>query len=362
MRILYGVQGTGNGHLTRARAMAPALASRGVSVDWVFSGRKPEDFFDMQAFGDYRCSQGLTLQVTGGRVNIAKTLFASNLRQLRRDIRALNVHDYDLVVTDFEPVTAWAARLAGIPSIGISHQNAFHYPIPKRANNPVIQQFMRWFAPVDQAVGVHWHHFGQPILPPIVETSHYPVTHEPGKILVYLPFHSLAHIISLLRPVTGCEFYIYHKEADGSRQDHLHLCRFSREGFQRDLHACEGVIASAGFELPSEALCLGKKLLVEPLVGQMEQQSNALALAQLGLADTSDHLTTQQIGQWLESPAVQAIAYPDVAAALAQWIASGRQQSLAALSKQLWQTVGLSTAEDVVLSQQTAGEGELASS
>lgn len=346
MKILYGVQGTGNGHLTRARAMAPALAGQEVAVDWVFSGRERGDFFDMQAFGDYRCFKGLTLQVKGGRVNIGKTLLRSNLWQLQRDIRALNVRDYDLVVTDFEPVSAWAARLAGVPSIGISHQNAFHYPIPKRANNPLIQQFMRWFAPVGQAVGVHWHHFDQPLLPPIVESSHYPVTREPGKILVYLPFHSLEHITSLLRPVSGCQFYIYHKQADSSREDHLHFCQFSREGFQRDLHACEGVIASAGFELPSEALCLGKKLLVEPLAGQMEQQSNALALAQLGLADTSDRLTGQQITQWLDSPAPRAIGYPDVAAALAQWIAGGRRQSLAELSKSLWQAAGLVREEE----------------
>ena len=47
------------------------------------------------------------------------------------------------------------------------------------------------------------------------------------------------------------------------------------EGFQQDLHRCEGVICSAGFELPSEAIQLGKKLLVQPVAGQMEQQQRA---------------------------------------------------------------------------------------
>ena len=45
MKILYGVQGTGNGHVTRARIMAKAFAAKGVEVDWVFSGRPREDFF-----------------------------------------------------------------------------------------------------------------------------------------------------------------------------------------------------------------------------------------------------------------------------------------------------------------------------
>lgn len=50
MRILYGVQGTGNGHLSRARVMAKALVEHNIQVDFLFPGRKPEDFFDMECF------------------------------------------------------------------------------------------------------------------------------------------------------------------------------------------------------------------------------------------------------------------------------------------------------------------------
>ena len=39
MRILFGVQGTGNGHISRSRTLARALKSRGVAVDYLFSGR-----------------------------------------------------------------------------------------------------------------------------------------------------------------------------------------------------------------------------------------------------------------------------------------------------------------------------------
>ena len=67
MRILYGVQGTGNGHLTRARIMAKALAAAGAEVDWVFSGRPKEKFFDMEAFGDYQVYRGLTFATQSGK-------------------------------------------------------------------------------------------------------------------------------------------------------------------------------------------------------------------------------------------------------------------------------------------------------
>ena len=38
MKLLYGVQGTGNGHIARARIMAAALSQRSdIDVDFVFS-------------------------------------------------------------------------------------------------------------------------------------------------------------------------------------------------------------------------------------------------------------------------------------------------------------------------------------
>jgi uncharacterized protein (TIGR00661 family) len=61
LKILYGVQGTGNGHIARTRALLPALKNKDVEIDFVFSGRSEEDFFDMQEYGNYRVFRGLTL-------------------------------------------------------------------------------------------------------------------------------------------------------------------------------------------------------------------------------------------------------------------------------------------------------------
>ena len=54
MRILYGVQATGQGHISRARAMAEAFEPLGVEVCWLFSGRPRGRLFDMEPFGHYR--------------------------------------------------------------------------------------------------------------------------------------------------------------------------------------------------------------------------------------------------------------------------------------------------------------------
>ena len=68
MKILYGVQGTGNGHITRARAMAVELAKQNIDVTYLFSGRAPEAYFDMEPFGDYLCYSGLTFATEQGSI------------------------------------------------------------------------------------------------------------------------------------------------------------------------------------------------------------------------------------------------------------------------------------------------------
>ncbi|MGL5401221.1 MAG: glycosyltransferase family protein, partial [Plesiomonas shigelloides] len=51
MKLLYGIQGTGNGHLSRARELVPALRAQGIRVDVLCSGRAADAYFDMQVFG-----------------------------------------------------------------------------------------------------------------------------------------------------------------------------------------------------------------------------------------------------------------------------------------------------------------------
>ncbi len=142
-----------------------------------------------------------------------------------------------------------------------------------------------------------------------------------------------------LRAFPDTQFYVYQKVPKASDEGHIHIRPFSREGFQADLHRCEGVICSAGFELPSEAIQLGKKLLVQPVVGQMEQQSNALALSQLGYGAVAQVLTEQAIGEWLAMPRPRPVTYPDVAQALTQWLTRGEWKDFDAMRDRLWSEV-----------------------
>jgi uncharacterized protein (TIGR00661 family) len=339
MKILMGVQATGNGHITRARAMNEAFSARGIEVDTIFSGRDRDQLFDMEMFGDYRCYKGLTFVTNAGAVKPIATFQRNSLRQLYRDICTLDLSAYDLVITDFEPITAWAAKRQKKMSIAIGHQNAFDYAIPKRYSNPIVQLFMNYFAPAQIRLGLHWHHFGQPILPPIADVSRQSGRTVNNKIVVYLGFENQDQVIEWLTPFSDYEFYIYSPFPQVEDRGHLHLRPLSREGFQQDLANCNGVISNAGFELASEAIHLGKKILVKPLKGQMEQASNALALENLGLGMEMKHLDAEKLRNWLEYFESKQVIYPRVADAIAAWIAKKDYSNVNALVDTLWAQV-----------------------
>lgn len=323
MKVLYGVQATGNGHITRARVMAPILKRAGAEVTFLFTGRAWEQLFDMEVFGDFEWRRGLTFNTRAGHVQYWKTAVRNDLRRFARDVQSLDLMPYDVVITDFEPVSAWAAKLRRIKTIGIGHQYAFDYPIPRIGDDILARTVMRYFAPASIGLGLHWHHFDQLILPPIIETPPDPEVVQPNKIVVYLPFEEVRAVVRLLEGFKSFQFHVYSAATVAHKPDHIHIRQLSRKGFQDDFRDCTGVICNAGFELASETLQMGKKLLVKPLRAQMEQLSNALALEQLQLGAVMPELDAASVAFWLKNGRANRVSYPNVAESVAEWLLAG---------------------------------------
>ncbi|MBD5769916.1 MJ1255/VC2487 family glycosyltransferase [Marinomonas colpomeniae] len=337
MKILYGVQGTGNGHITRARAMAVEMKLAGIKVDFVFSGRPPEDYFDMSVFGDYRTFRGLSFVARNGKLNFFATVLSVSILKLCRDIRSLDTRGYDLVITDFEPIVAWAAKSQGVLCIGFGHQYAFKHDIPRYKKNLVAQWVMSNFAPSTIQLGAHWHHFGYPILPPLIHAEEIQNMPNTEQVLVYLPFENSDVVLDLLEEVPSYHFRLHCKDIDPGVYGNVEVFPFSRDQFQQNLNECESVLCNAGFELNSEALQLGRRILVKPLKGQIEQHSNAIALERLGIAKTTAVLNSKIIQEWLETSRVVQVNYPNVARAVVAWLQVGNNMSLSDLCVSLWQ-------------------------
>lgn len=338
MKIFYGVQATGNGHITRARVMAPRLKAAGIEVTYLFSGRPRDQFFEMEAFGAYEWRRGLTFSTQAGRVSYVKTAYENDLIRFVRDIKALDLSHYDLVITDFEPVTAWAAKSRKIRTLGIGHQYAFGKAIPTTGDDRLARSVMKYFAPVTAGLGLHWHHFDQPILPPIIETPE-PDAMRPDKILVYLPFEDIHAVVRLLEGFTRYQFHVYTASGTQHKPEHIHIKPLSRHSFQNDLKDSAGVICNAGFELASEALHMGKKLLVKPLRAQMEQLSNALALEETQLGAVMPKLDPVAVEFWLNNGRAIQVVYPDVAQAVVEWLLKGDWRVDDAWVRGIWDQV-----------------------
>ncbi len=339
MKILFGVQATGNGHITRARALNKWFSEYDIEADFLFSGRPKDQLWDMDEFGNWRCCRGLTFVHEAGELKLAKTIKNNSLRELYRDIHSLDLSKYDLIVTDFEPVTAWAAKRQKRLCVGIGHQYAFYHDIPRRGADFAASTIMRNFAPVDVGLGLHWHHFGGPILPPIAEIHKTEEPSDPNKVVVYLGFEEPDQVIQLLEPFENYLFTYYAPFSKYESRGHIQLKPLSREGFHNDLATAGGVICNAGFELSSEAIQFGKKLLLKPLLGQMEQLSNAEAINLLGLGMSMDTLDTNVLETWLTQSEGKQILYPNVAEAIVKWISEGdwlNQEKLHSMIVGLW--------------------------
>ena len=339
MKILFGVQGTGNGHISRSRELVRKLKEDGHEVQVIISGRKEEELREIEVFAPYKVVKGFTLVTHRGKMNYMETMFQLDFVSLWADALTIDTAGVDLVITDFEPVTSMAAKLKGIVSMGFGHQYAFPFHIPIARGSLFEKYTLLNFAPARYNAGLHWDHFNQPIFPPVIPQTLYNAVRpkeDPRKILVYLPFEEVEDIDAFLRPFDAFRFLIYGKVTEDRDDGHLSFRGYSREGFLRDLMECSGVVCNAGFELPGEALHLGKKMLLRPLDGQIEQESNALAMVQLGYGMSMHTLDGEVLKEWLAMPPGKPLNYSKTVDYIAEWIASGRWNDLRVFTDAAW--------------------------
>lgn len=300
MKILYAIQGTGNGHLSRAIALLPTLHQR-AEVDVLISGNQSQLSFPAPV--KFQC-YGLTfVSSTTGGIDIFKTIKGLKPVRFLKEVMALPVEDYDLVISDFEPVSAWACKLRGVACIEMSHQAAVR--AEGSPQTPLWFPVGRWiiknYCPSKLRVGFHFEPFTENTFYPIIRKEILSATPVQGAYtLVYLTAFNRSLLNGFFKQMPG-KFKIYSKEVKHVEiVDNLEFCPLGTEGFLTDLIASNGVICGAGFELPAEALFLKKKLLVIPYANHFEQHCNAQALKQLGVKVLYDldQNTKTQVNLW----------------------------------------------------------------
>ena len=301
MRIAYAVMGYGRGHAMRTAAVLPTL-ERSHQVR-VFAGRDAHEMLRAEhdsveipvigyQYGPHgRICTRRTLQHNAPRV--ADLLVAGP--HTRAVWQQMADFEPDIVISDSETYGHRFARHYGIPRIGFDHVGIMAYCHCD-------------FAPGDALAGrrdgLGYRAFmGDPDR--VIVSSFYPATpsnervrtvgailREPVRqarpvrgdtVLVYLNkgAHQYNAAMDAALRACGAPVIVYGTRERG-RRDNMLFKAPSQAGFIADLAAARAVVSTAGNQLLSEAIHLGKPVLALP-DDAVEQRLNAEAVRRMGV-------------------------------------------------------------------------------
>ena len=203
MRILYAIQGTGNGHLSRAKEIIPALLKR-AQVDILISGTQAEVVLPYNVDYVYK---GLSFYFgKNGGIDFIKTFKKNAISRVINEIIDCPVKKYDLVINDFEPISAWACYFKGVKSISLSHQSALYTQnVPKPGYLDFMGSFMiKNYAKCKLNYGFHFKKYNDKVYTPIIRRDIRLLKRSvKDHYTVYLPAYSDENIIAVLSIIKG---------------------------------------------------------------------------------------------------------------------------------------------------------------
>jgi uncharacterized protein (TIGR00661 family) len=298
MKILYGIQLTGNGHITRSSQLIKSLIDEGADVDIITSGNNSQINIPFEIKKHF---EGLSIYNNDrGGIDWYKTFKMANVKQFFKDIE-YDVSGYDLVISDFEPISAWASKKSRVTSIGFGNQYSFlssKLPRPY-TKDKISETFLRRFAKCDYNIGLSYNKLDEFIYQPIInENLLNKECKDDNFYLIYLPSLSIDYITSQLDEFNEYKWKIYSNEYK-ENTNNIEYKKLNKENFIEDLINCSGIITASGFSTTSEALILNKKLWSIPLKGQYEQLCNAILLKSMGVL--TDYFTPDSIDDWINN-------------------------------------------------------------
>lgn len=337
MKILYAIQGTGNGHLSRAREIIPAL-NKFCKTDILVSGYQSNVVLPYEINYRYR---GLSF-VFGkkGGVDLWNTYVEANIKNLKKEIDSIPIDQYDFVINDFEPVSAWACYQKKIPCVALSHQAAvLHKNAPQPKKQDLLGKFiLKNYAPSSMQFGFHFGNYAPHIFTPVIRKDiRTAKIKDSGHYTVYLPSYEDEKLIKLLSHINSIKWHVFSKQVGKpTSYGNISLLPIDNNLYTNSLRKCKGLLCGAGFEGPAEAIYLGKKLFVIPMKTQFEQLCNAASLKEIGIPTTKKLKSNklEKIQNWIDSDYRVEINYPDNTEQIIKQIFEGQVYDL--LVKNNW--------------------------
>jgi uncharacterized protein (TIGR00661 family) len=296
-RILYGVCGEGMGHASRSRILINYLKKQGHDIR-IVAGSKAYDFLSKEFEFVYE-SEFPKVVYKNNEVALVHTLLRffyrtiaysiSSFYKIRRVIKDFNP---ELLITDAEPISFFAAFFSKIKRISIDNPRVLLY----RKYNVKLGEYVTWFF-LTFAVKISTFNANKYFIYDFFDTQvddEHVVFFKPliqegilqqnskygDYVFVYQTSVSHTSLFKVLKNIDE-KFVIYGFNKD-KVDENLTYKRFNEREFYHDISNAKAVITNGGFTVISEALYLKKPIFCLPIKYQFEQILNGRFLEQLG--------------------------------------------------------------------------------
>lgn len=306
-RIFISMSGEGRGHATRVRAVVGALAGEhelvlyapgdaGTFLGPLYAGTAVE----VRPLRGLRFAYDDRHRLRYGRTLAEVLAYLRALPRMLDDLSGvLQREKPDLVITDFEPALARAARRCGVPFVSLNHQHFL-----RTYDLSGLSRRLRWHAAyMGWVVGRYYSgqqetivssFYFPPLRPGVGRVTQVGVLLRPevvaaatgrGDFLVAYWRRFVDERVLAALEASGLEVRVYGLGTRPAR-GRVTFHAVSERGFLGDLAGCAALVSTAGNQLVGEALFLGKPVLALPETNNFEQEINGHFLQQSGAGQT----------------------------------------------------------------------------
>tara|TARA_Y100000310_G_scaffold28368_1_gene27004 strand:- start:3032 stop:4102 length:1071 start_codon:yes stop_codon:yes gene_type:complete len=311
-KIVYGISGEGFGHAIRSRVLIEHL-QKNHEIQIVAGGKAfvyLSKHFDNIIKVEFLKIEYIKNSISNIRVILSNIKNAAGLTKSYVKVkRILNNFKPDLVISDFETLTAYNAYYLGIPVVSVDNIQQItkcKLNFPKKYFNDFIKtkivvKMIMPFSNYNLIMAyspLKVNDNNSIITPPLIREEIKKLkTKKEDFVLVYQTSKSNKKLLKILREINqSFVVYGFNKE---DKFDNIELRKFNEEKFYDDLKNCKALITNGGFSLISEALYLRKPILSIPIKKTFEQIINAVNLKKTLCGQFVEKTTKENLDNFL---------------------------------------------------------------
>lgn len=301
-RIIYGLSGQGFGHSARGHEVLTHLKKKGhellVLTYAQALGVMKADFPTLEI-------PGLGLNYQNNKVDYLRTLYDNAAMLVRSGknwpalLRKIKRFKADLVISDYEPLSAAYAHLEKLPLVSFDNQHQMTNTkiiVPKKyrrdllAAKLVTRSFV-WGADHYLITTFFQTPVSKPdtfLFPPVVRRQVARLKPAVKDYILVYQNSDFDYILPELKKLAPQKFVVFSSRPDEIKDGNLVLKHHDPAAFLQHLKNCRAIIATAGLSLISEAIRLDKPYFAIPVAKQVEQTINALYIKKLGFGDWAE--------------------------------------------------------------------------